>query len=249
MAKEARTLPKAKSISSRAPRKAFSDDFFAPTPKKWPSCIPRSRTQAESGAPRDAGASCFGAKQPRACRVSETGASSPSSPWFLRESMPRLLPPVSLAIDSSWGGAATPLLPCMHTHGRDYIKPVASVASGHTSPSRRALLHPCAAAEPSLSHVPPSSPSSTTTAPAMAERFLGDEAAANGFGRCSLREQELWLLFEANIPVPPSVRHGDAGQGCTRDGRVKEEKDDDDDGDDSDYSAFSKLFFRYICYI
>ena len=35
----------------------------------------------------------------------------------------------------------------------------------------------------------------------MVERFPGDEAAANGFGRRSLREQESWLLFQANIPA------------------------------------------------
>ena len=43
---------------------------------------------------------------------------------------------------------------------------------------------------------------------------------------------------------PPPVRIGDAGQGSTRDGRVKEEKPDDDDGgDDGDYSAFSDFLF------
>ena len=49
-------------------------------------------------------------------------------------------------------------------------------------------------------------------------------------------------------PPPPLVRHGDAGQGSTRDGRVKEKKADDDDngedgGDDGDYSAFSQFLF------
>ena len=47
---------------------------------------------------------------------------------------------------------------------------------------------------------------------------------------------------------PPPARVGDAGQGSTRDGRVKEEKADDDHrgedgGDDGDYSAFSDFFF------
>ena len=43
----------------------------------------------------------------------------------------------------------------------------------------------------------------------MAERFPGDEkAAANGFGRRSLREQESWLLFQANIPASPDMRAG-----------------------------------------
>ena len=45
----------------------------------------------------------------------------------------------------------------------------------------------------------------------MAERFPGDEAAANGFGRHSLREQESWLLFQANIPAPPDMRAGPTG--------------------------------------
>ena len=39
---------------------------------------------------------------------------------------------------------------------------------------------------------------------------------------------------------PPPVRVGDADQGSTRDGRVKEEKAAADDGD---YSAFSDFFF------
>ena len=45
---------------------------------------------------------------------------------------------------------------------------------------------------------------------------------------------------------PPPARVGDAGQGSTRDGRVKEEKPDDggdDGGDDGDYSAFSQFLF------
>ena len=46
---------------------------------------------------------------------------------------------------------------------------------------------------------------------------------------------------------PPPVRVGDAGQGSTRDGRVKEEKPDDDGGedggDDGDYAAFSQFLF------
>ena len=45
---------------------------------------------------------------------------------------------------------------------------------------------------------------------------------------------------------PPPARVGDAGQGSTRDGRVKEEKSDDggdDGGDDGDYSAFSQFLF------
>ena len=42
----------------------------------------------------------------------------------------------------------------------------------------------------------------------MVEHFPGDEAAANGFGRRTLREQESWLLFQANIPAPPDMRAG-----------------------------------------
>ena len=45
----------------------------------------------------------------------------------------------------------------------------------------------------------------------MAERFPGDEAAANGFGHRTLREQESWLLFQANIPAPPDMRAGPTG--------------------------------------
>ena len=41
---------------------------------------------------------------------------------------------------------------------------------------------------------------------------------------------------------PPPTRIGDAGQGSTRDGRVKEEKSDDG-GDDDDYSTFSQFLF------
>ena len=40
----------------------------------------------------------------------------------------------------------------------------------------------------------------------MAERFPGDVAAANGFGRRSLQSSEAWLLFEANILAPPDMR-------------------------------------------
>ena len=45
----------------------------------------------------------------------------------------------------------------------------------------------------------------------MEERFPGDEAAANGFGSRLLREQESWLLFQANIPVLPDMRAGPTG--------------------------------------
>ena len=45
----------------------------------------------------------------------------------------------------------------------------------------------------------------------MAESFPGDEAAANGFGRRSLREQESWLLFQVNIPALPDMRVGPTG--------------------------------------
>ena len=45
----------------------------------------------------------------------------------------------------------------------------------------------------------------------MVERFHGDSAAANGFGRRSLQEWEAWLLFEANILAPPDMRVGLTG--------------------------------------
>jgi hypothetical protein len=40
----------------------------------------------------------------------------------------------------------------------------------------------------------------------MGERFPGDAAAANGFGRRSLHEWEAHLLHEANYPAPPDMR-------------------------------------------
>ena len=40
----------------------------------------------------------------------------------------------------------------------------------------------------------------------MAKRFPGDGAAANGFGRRHLHEDEARLLFEAEYPVPPDMR-------------------------------------------
>ena len=40
----------------------------------------------------------------------------------------------------------------------------------------------------------------------MTERFPGDGAAANGFGRRHLHESEARLLFEAEYPVPPDMQ-------------------------------------------
>ena len=40
----------------------------------------------------------------------------------------------------------------------------------------------------------------------MAERFLGDGAAANGFGCRHLQEPEARLLYEAEYPGPPDMR-------------------------------------------
>ena len=45
----------------------------------------------------------------------------------------------------------------------------------------------------------------------MTERFPDDGAAANCFGRRSLHEWEAYLLFEANILVPPDMRSGPGG--------------------------------------
>ena len=39
----------------------------------------------------------------------------------------------------------------------------------------------------------------------MAERFPGDGAAANVFGRRHLHEDEARLLYEAEYPVPPDM--------------------------------------------
>ena len=40
----------------------------------------------------------------------------------------------------------------------------------------------------------------------MAERFPGDGAAANGFGRRWLHPNEVELLYSAEYPVPPDTR-------------------------------------------
>ena len=40
----------------------------------------------------------------------------------------------------------------------------------------------------------------------MAERYPGDGAAANGFGRRHLQEQEARLLYEAEYSAPPDMR-------------------------------------------
>ena len=40
----------------------------------------------------------------------------------------------------------------------------------------------------------------------MAERYPGDSAAANGFGRRHLHEDEARLLYEADYPAPPDMR-------------------------------------------
>ena len=44
----------------------------------------------------------------------------------------------------------------------------------------------------------------------MAERFPSDGAAANGFGRRHLHEDEACLLYEVGYPVPPDMRVPDA---------------------------------------
>ncbi|KAE8791574.1 Homeobox protein KNOX3 [Hordeum vulgare] len=40
----------------------------------------------------------------------------------------------------------------------------------------------------------------------MAERYPGDVAAANGFGRRHLREDEVRILYKADYPAPPDMR-------------------------------------------
>ena len=40
----------------------------------------------------------------------------------------------------------------------------------------------------------------------MAERYPGDGAAANGFGRQHLQEPEARLLYKAEYPAPPDMR-------------------------------------------
>ena len=58
--------------------------------------------------------------------------------------------------------------------------------------------------------------------------------------RCRGRDEGGIAILDDNDDAlpPPLVRHGDAGQGCTRDGRVKEEKAADDDDGGDDFSAF-----------
>ena len=55
-------------------------------------------------------------------------------------------------------------------------------------------------------------------------------------------EGEVVVIYDSDDDdddAPPPVRHGDAGQGSSRDARVKEEKADDDDcGDGGDFSQF-----------
>ena len=40
----------------------------------------------------------------------------------------------------------------------------------------------------------------------MAERYPGDAAAANGFGRNWMYDWEAHLLYEAGYPAPPDMR-------------------------------------------
>ncbi|XP_045084082.1 uncharacterized protein [Aegilops tauschii subsp. strangulata] len=136
----------------------------------------------KSNPPRwGAGASGFGAKEPRARRVSDTARRLPPNASVSRgESMARL-PPVSLIIDSSRAARRRlPSLARVHTGAVRLYKQVASLASGHTSPSpsRRALPLPSAAVEPSLSRWPIDSPEmrrrpTASAAARSANRSLG----------------------------------------------------------------------------
>ena len=201
------------------PRKASPGVFFAPALKKRPSRASRSpifaglgqnqrrRTQTEPGALGGA----WGRRGEWFWREKAARLVFTRSIGSRGESMASLPPPGSLAIDSSQAarhGTARRRLPSLariHTGATRLYKPMASPACGHTSPA-------LAAAEPflSLSQAPPPSPSLSLPSP-MAEHFPGDEAATNGFGRRSLREQESWLLFQANIPAPPDMRAGPTG--------------------------------------
>ena len=39
----------------------------------------------------------------------------------------------------------------------------------------------------------------------MAERFPGDDAATNGFGRLFLHKEEARMIYEAGYPAPPDM--------------------------------------------
>ena len=45
----------------------------------------------------------------------------------------------------------------------------------------------------------------------MCDRFPGDGAVANGFGRRSLHAWEAYLFFEVDIPAPPDMCAGPTG--------------------------------------
>ncbi|XP_044392416.1 uncharacterized protein [Triticum aestivum] len=57
----------------------------------------------------------------------------------------------------------------------------------------------------------------------MVARFPSEAAAANGFGRRSLHEQESWLLFEASIPATPDMRVGPTGWRLSNGGEIEDE--------------------------
>ena len=74
-------------------------------------------------------------------------------------------------------------------------------------------MHKLSTADTPFLHRP--SLSSRHSSSTMAERFSGDGAASNGFGRRHLREDEARLLYEAEYPVPPDMRvPGDMREGA-----------------------------------
>ena len=196
--------------SPAAPQEGLPRRFFRVGAEKRPSCALRSsifaglgrkqrrRTQAEPGALGGA----RGRRDELFWRETAAGpprqrhgaSSSPNGLGSRGESMPRL-PPVSLAIDSSRAahhGTARRRLPSLarvHTGAARLYSRWPALACAHTSPAPRRRPAPPSSY---LCRAPPPSPSlylSTSPEPvAMAERYPGDEAAANGFGRRSLHE-------------------------------------------------------------
>ena len=180
-----------KSISSRAPNKAPQPTFRSPAPKNRPSRAPRGpffagsgrnwrrRTQPEPGALGGAGRIVFGAKAPRASRVSNTAR--------------LVFPTPRVPAGNQWQGcrrSALPLIP----HGRRIHgaarRRLPSLGHVHTD-AARLYMASLACDECHLFTSPErrrrSFLPSHSISP-MAERFPGDEAAANGFGCRSLRE-------------------------------------------------------------
>ncbi|XP_044351540.1 uncharacterized protein [Triticum aestivum] len=162
---------------------------------------------AYSGRTGGAGASGFGTNGLRARRVSDTRLVVLTNASVSRgESMARM-PPVSLLLMPHGRHGDAPLPPCVHTAPGYKKQPLPRLWPHRPQLRRRALCLSPRAQPPTLFPLSPRALLPET----MAERFPGEWAAANGFGRRSLHEWEAYLLFEANIPAPPNMRVGPSG--------------------------------------